>query len=93
MLCATRKSKAPKLEQIVKEIDPSAFLIKTSANEIYGEGYKKYEELDKSWRQKYKDRFFNSETTPNDVKNDQEDDVKDDAEEKTYADLFVEREG
>jgi hypothetical protein len=54
---------------------------------------KKYEELDKSWRQKYKDRFFNSETTPNDVKNDQEDDVKDDAEEKTYADLFVEREG
>lgn len=54
---------------------------------------KKYEELDKSWRQKYKDRFFNSETTTNDVKNDQEDDVKDDAEEKTYADLFVEREG
>ena len=54
---------------------------------------KKYDELDKSWRQKYKDRFFNSETTPKDVKNDQEDDVKDDAEEKTYEDLFVEREG
>lgn len=46
LLCATRKTQAPKLEQIVKEIDPSAFLIKTSANEIYGEGYKKYEELE-----------------------------------------------
>ena len=45
----------------------------------------KYEELDKSWREKYKARFFNSETTPADV--------KDDAEEKTYADLFEEREG
>ena len=45
----------------------------------------KYEELDKSWREKYKARFFNSETTPADV--------KDDAKEKTYADLFEEREG
>ncbi len=53
----------------------------------------KYDELDKSWRKKYKDRFFNSETTPADVKEEQEDDVKDDAEEKTYADLFEEREG
>ena len=53
----------------------------------------KYEELDKSWREKYKARFFNSETTPADVKDEQEDDVKDDAKEKTYADLFEEREG
>ena len=53
----------------------------------------KYEELDKSWREKYKARFFNSETTPADVKGEQEDDVKDDAKEKTYADLFEEREG
>ena len=53
----------------------------------------KYEELDKSWREKYKARFFNSETTPADVKEEQEDDVKDDAKEKTYADLFEEREG
>lgn len=53
----------------------------------------KYEELDKTWRKKYKDRFFNSETTPADVKDEQEEDVKDDAEEKTYADLFEEREG
>ena len=53
----------------------------------------KYEELDKTWREKYKARFFNSETTPADVKDMQEDDVKYDAEEKTYADLFEEREG
>lgn len=53
----------------------------------------KYDELDKSWRKKYKDRFFNSETTPADAKGEQEEDVKDDAEEKTYADLFEEREG
>ena len=53
----------------------------------------KYEELDKSWREKYKARFFNSETAPADVKDEQEDDVKDDAKEKTYADLFEEREG
>lgn len=54
---------------------------------------KKYDELDKTWREKYKARFFNSETTPEDTKNVHEDDVKDDGNEKTYADLFEEREG
>lgn len=53
----------------------------------------KYDEMDKSWRKKYKDRFFNSETTSADVKEEQEEDVIDDTEEKTYADLFEEREG
>ena len=53
----------------------------------------KYADLDKAWREKYKARFFNSETTPADVKVEQEEDVKDDAKEKTYADLFEEREG
>lgn len=53
----------------------------------------KYDELDKSWRKKYKDRFFNSETTPEQTKDAQEEDVKDDGEEKTFADLFEEREG
>lgn len=53
----------------------------------------KYNELDKTWREKYQARFFNSETTPADVKDEQEDDVKDDAEEKTFNDLFEEREG
>ena len=52
------------------------------------------DELDKSWREKYKARFFNTETTPDDVKANQEDDVKDDENiEKTFDDLFEEREG
>lgn len=54
----------------------------------------KIDELDKSWREKYKARFFNTETTPDDVKANQEDDVKDDENiEKTFDDLFEEREG
>lgn len=54
----------------------------------------KIDELDKSWREKYKGRFFNTETTPDDVKDNQEDDVKDDENiEKTFDDLFEEREG
>lgn len=53
----------------------------------------KYEDLDKSWRKKYKDRFFNSETTSDDVMEEQEEDVIDDGKEKTYTDLFEEREG
>ena len=48
----------------------------------------KYTELDKSWREKYKARFFNSETTPDGVKDEQEEDVKYDADEITYAYLF-----
>lgn len=68
--------------------------METRSNGQIDEQWKqKYTELDKSWREKYKARFFNSETTPADVKDTQEDDVKDDAEEKTYADLFEEREG
>lgn len=43
ILCATRKIQAPKLEAIVREVDKNAFLIVTSANEIYGEGYKSYD--------------------------------------------------
>ncbi len=43
ILCATRKTQAPKLEMIVREVDREAFLIVTSANEIYGEGYKSYD--------------------------------------------------
>ena len=52
------------------------------------------DELDRSWREKYKARFFNTETTPEDVKEEQKEDVKDDENvEKTFDDLFVEREG
>lgn len=42
ILCAAKKSTAPKTEVIVKEEDPQAFMIITSATEIYGEGYKSY---------------------------------------------------
>lgn len=42
ILCAIRKQLAPKAEEIVKEEDPLAFMIVTSATEIYGEGYKSY---------------------------------------------------
>ena len=31
-----------RLNQIVQETDPQAFMIVTSANEIYGEGYKSF---------------------------------------------------
>ena len=32
----------PQVEELVKELDPQAFMIVTSANEIYGEGYKSF---------------------------------------------------
>ncbi len=53
----------------------------------------KYDDLDKTWREKYRARFFDAGTTPEDVKEDQKDDVLDDAEEKDFDDLFTEREG
>lgn len=42
IMCAIKKQLAPKAEDIVKEEDPLAFMIVTSATEIYGEGYKSY---------------------------------------------------
>ena len=53
----------------------------------------KYDDLDKTWREKYRARFFDGGTTPDDVKKDQKDDVLDDGEEKDFDDLFTEREG
>jgi len=40
ILCVIRKSAYPKVEEVIKDNDPDAFLIVTHANEIYGEGYK-----------------------------------------------------
>ena len=40
LMVVTRKQMAPRLEEIVKDEDRNAFMIITSANEIYGEGYK-----------------------------------------------------
>lgn len=42
ILCATRKQRSPEVINIVKEEDERAFLIVSSANEIFGEGYKSY---------------------------------------------------
>lgn len=42
IMTAMRKALAPKAEEIVREVDPEAFMIVTSANEIYGEGYKNF---------------------------------------------------
>lgn len=42
ILCAMQKHKYPRIEEIVRQIDPDAFLIVTSASEVYGEGYKSY---------------------------------------------------
>ncbi len=40
ILCVVHKRMSPQVEEIVKEEDPTAFLILGSANEIYGDGYK-----------------------------------------------------
>lgn len=42
IMCVMRKQLAPRTEEIVKEEDPDAFMIISSATEIYGEGYKSY---------------------------------------------------
>lgn len=40
IMCVVKKRGAPRLQEIVKEEDKEAFMIITSASEIYGEGYK-----------------------------------------------------
>ena len=40
IMCATKNFLYPKLRDIVHEVDPHAFTIVSSANEVYGEGYK-----------------------------------------------------
>lgn len=40
ILCVVKKNLSPKIEGIVKETDSDAFMIISSATEIYGEGYK-----------------------------------------------------
>ena len=42
IMCVAKKQIAPKAEDVVREEDPMAFMIVTSATEIYGEGYKSY---------------------------------------------------
>lgn len=40
IMCVIKKPLSPKAEQIVREEDPDAFMIVSSASEIFGEGYK-----------------------------------------------------
>ena len=40
IMCVMKKQLSPKAEEIIREEDPGAFMIVTSATEIYGEGYK-----------------------------------------------------
>ena len=40
VLCAFRKQLYQQVRAVVKEIDPSAFVIVTNATEIFGEGFK-----------------------------------------------------
>lgn len=42
IMCVTKKQMAPRAQEIVKQEDPSAFMIITRASEIYGEGYKDF---------------------------------------------------
>lgn len=40
IMCVTKKQQSPKVEEIVKKCDKDAFMIISSASEIFGEGYK-----------------------------------------------------
>lgn len=42
LMCAVKKQMSPRLEEIVKEEDTNAFMIISSATEVFGEGYKSY---------------------------------------------------
>ena len=42
IMCAIKKRLSPLAEDIVRDEDPNAFMIVTSASEIFGEGYKSY---------------------------------------------------
>lgn len=42
IMCVVKKRIAPKVEEVVKSVDTNAFMIVTSASEIFGQGYKSY---------------------------------------------------
>ena len=39
-MCVMRKQMLVKVRNILKEVDPDAFMIVTTANEVFGEGFK-----------------------------------------------------
>lgn len=64
-----------------------------SNSDSNAEWEQKYNDLDKEWREKYKARFFESGTSADDIKDVQKENIINEGEEKTYEDLFEEREG
>ena len=46
LLCVVENKQYPKLNVIVKNIDPDAFLIVQDAHEIHGNGFTYYKELE-----------------------------------------------
>ena len=80
--------------QIIEDFTDTFDNLGTQNDNNDNENWKqKYEELDATWRQKYRDRFMNSQTTEEDVIKEQEDNVETDGELKEYDELFEEREG
>ena len=80
--------------QIIEDFTDTFDNLGTQNDNNDNENWKqKYEELDATWRQKYRDRFMNSQTTEEDVIEEQKDNVETDGELKEYDDLFEEREG
>ena len=43
-MCVAKKRDFYKLEAVVKKTDPKSFMIVSSAQEVYGEGYKQHED-------------------------------------------------
>ena len=78
---------------IIEDIDDTFKSYETSASEDWKS---KYDELDSTWRKRYRDRFFqkneNGETTPEDVVDDNEEDLKEESEVKSFDELFEEKE-
>lgn len=78
---------------IIEDIDDTFNDYETRTGEDWRS---RYDELDAQWRKRYRDRFFqkagNGETTPEDVKEDNEEDIKEESEVKDFDELFTEKE-
>ena len=46
MLCAMRKQLLPRARGIVLQHDENAFMIVTSANQVFGEGFRRHDSID-----------------------------------------------
>ena len=42
IMCVSKKQNLPKIQNVVRELDPDAFMIISSANEVLGQGYKSH---------------------------------------------------